>query len=73
MTKTQRKTQRKPRPKPLGTIWEVPDALWETILPILLEFWPRKPTGRRHADWRAALNGIIFRMRSQEDIGPSSS
>ncbi len=65
MTKTQRKTQRKPRPKPLGTIWEVPDALWETILPILLEFWPRKPTGRRHADWRAALNGIIFRMRSQ--------
>ncbi len=64
MTKTQRKTRRKPKPKPLGTIWEVPDALWEKILPILLEFWPKKPTGRRTADWRAAFNGIIFRMRT---------
>ena len=64
MTKTKRKPRRKSKPKPLGTIWEVPDALWETILPILLEFWPRQPTGRRHADWRAALNGIIFRMRT---------
>ncbi len=64
MTKTKRKTRRKSRPKPLGTIWEVPDALWEKIRPILLEFWPKKPTGRRHADWRAALNGIIFRMRT---------
>jgi hypothetical protein len=65
MTKTKRKIRRKPKPKPLGTIWEVPDALWEKILPILLEFWPKKPTGRRHADWRAALNGIIFRMRTK--------
>lgn len=48
----------------LGTIWEVPDALWERILPVLLEFWPKKKTGRRTADWRRAVNGIIFRMRS---------
>src|SRR5438094_306442 len=28
--------------KPLGTIWEVPDSLWERILPLLQEFWPTK-------------------------------
>jgi putative transposase len=56
--------RRKPRIKPLGTIWEIPDAMWQRIEPILKEFWPRKPTGRKVANWRAALNGIIFRMRS---------
>jgi putative transposase len=64
MTKTKRKPRRKPKSKPLGTIWEIPDAMWERILPILLKFWPKKPTGRRTANWRAALNGIIFRMRT---------
>jgi transposase len=54
----------KPRTKPLGTIWVVPDELWRRIEPILKEFWPEKPTGRKVANWRAALNGIIFRMRS---------
>ena len=39
-------------------------ALWEQIEPILREFWPKKPTGRRVANWRKVLNGIIFRMRS---------
>jgi putative transposase len=48
----------------LDTIWEVPDALWQRVLPVLLEFWPRKATGRKVANWRLALNGIIFRMRS---------
>src|SRR5437764_1360255 len=43
MTKTKRKPRRKPKSKPLGTIWEVPDALWEKILPILRVFWPKKP------------------------------
>lgn len=60
----QRRRKRTKKPKPLGTIWELPDPLWERILPILQAFWPRKPTGRRVADWRQALNGIIFRMRS---------
>jgi len=50
--------------KPLPTIWEIPDALWERVLPILLAFWPAKPTGRKVADWRRALNGILFRLRS---------
>jgi putative transposase len=62
MAQSRRKTKRKP--KPLGTIWELPDPLWERIKPILLEFWPKKPTGRRVANWRLALNGIIFRMRT---------
>lgn len=48
----------------LDTIWEVSDDLWERILPILLEFWPKQPTGRKVANWRQVLNGIIFRMRS---------
>ena len=63
-------TRQKPNGKkagqrqPLGTIWEVPDPLWERVLPILQEFWPAKRTGRHHADGRKALNGILFRMRS---------
>ena len=48
----------------LDTIWEVSDDLWKRILPVLLEFWPMKATGRKVANWRLALNGIIFRMRS---------
>jgi putative transposase len=66
MTVTRQKPKKKKarKPKPLATIWEVPDPLWERVLPILQEFWPRKRTGRHHADWRRALNGIIFRMRS---------
>ena len=30
--------RRKPRRKPLGTIWEISDELWRRIEPILLEF-----------------------------------
>jgi transposase len=62
MATTQRKG--KPKAKPLPTIWEIPDDLWGRIKPILLKFWPAKPTGRRVANWRLVLNGIIFRMRS---------
>jgi transposase len=54
----------KSRRKPLATIWEVSDDLWRRIEPILLDFWPKKPTGRRVANWRVMINGIIFRMRS---------
>ena len=62
--KAKRKRKKAKKAKPLGVIGEVPDDLWQRILPILQEFWPRKPTGRRVADWRQALNGIIFRMRT---------
>src|SRR3981081_269579 len=72
--------RRRPRRKPLGTIWAVPDELWEGIEPILREFWPKKPTGRRVANWRTMLNAIIFRMRTgcqweqlPERFGPKST
>lgn len=62
--KTRPKGKKARKAKPLPTIWEVSDDLWLRVLPALEEFWPKKPTGRRHANWRKALNGIIFRMRS---------
>src|SRR3954447_226527 len=72
--------RRKVRREPLGTICEIPDELGVGIEPILKEFWPRKPTGRRVAQWRKMLNGIIFRMRSgcqwerlPERYGPKST
>src|ERR1700745_1953590 len=63
-TQPKRKTKKPGKRKPLGTIWEVPDPLWERIRPILEACGPTKATGRHHANWRKALNGIIFRMRS---------
>ena len=70
----------KSRRKPLGTIWVLPDELWRRVEPILKEFWPQKPTGRRVANWRKMLNAIIFRMRSgcqwdqlPERFGPKST
>src|SRR5215218_5319434 len=50
--------------KPLPTIWRVPDELWKIIEPILQEQDPPKSTGRPRVDQRAALDAIIFRMRS---------
>jgi putative transposase len=53
--------------QPLATIWEVPDRLWERIEPILREDAPSPPRshgGRKRIDWRAAFNGILFRLRS---------
>jgi transposase len=72
--------RRKPRRQPLGTIWEVSDELWRRIEPIFSEFWPKKPTGRKVANWRKMFNAIIFRMRSgcqwdqlPERFGPKST
>ena len=50
--------------KPLTTIWRTPDKLWEKIEPILAEQDPPKNTGRPRVNQRAALDAIIFRMRS---------
>lgn len=52
------------KPKTLETIWEISDELWAIIEPILWAYWPRKRTGRRVADWRKCLNGIIDRLRT---------
>jgi putative transposase len=73
-------TLAKAQPNPLPTIWEIPDELWRRIEPILREYWPRKPTGRKVANWRKMLNAIIFRLRSgcqweklPERYGPKST
>jgi transposase len=50
--------------RPLGTIWQVPEQAWERIKPILDEAYRPKPTGRPRIDFRAALNGIIYRART---------
>lgn len=55
------------RGKPLDTIWEINDELWQRIEPILSEDAPRTPRahgGRPRIDWRLAIDGIIFRLRS---------
>lgn len=50
--------------KTLETIWRVPDNLWEKLKPILNEYDPPSRTGRKRIDARAALDAIIFRLRS---------
>jgi putative transposase len=48
----------------LPTIWRVPDELWERIAPLIAQRDPPKPTGRPRIDARAALDAILFRLRS---------
>lgn len=56
--------RQKRRVKSLPTIWEVSDELWSMIQTILDELDPSSWTGRSRIDQRAALNGIIYQMRS---------
>ena len=55
------------RPKteraPLPPIWRTPDALWVEVEPILAELDPPKQ-GPARIDQRAALDAMIFRVRS---------
>src|SRR5215469_14335091 len=52
-------------PKPLDTIWEVPDDLWARVLPILQDNWKPSPKGGQPPkDWRPLFNGILHRLRS---------
>jgi putative transposase len=50
--------------KPLPTIWRVPDELWDIIKPILDKHDPPAKTGRPRIDQRAALDAIIYVMRT---------
>jgi putative transposase len=52
--------------KPLETIWECPDDLWDDFVqPVLSKLDPRKPgPGRKRIDARKALDGIIYQMRT---------
>lgn len=56
--------RRKKTFEPLPTIWEVNDELWAIIQSILDERDPPAKTGRPRTDERAALNGIIYQLRS---------
>lgn len=56
--------RQKRRVEPLPTIWEVDDELWKIMKSILSELDPPSWTGRRRIDQRAALNGILYQMRS---------
>ena len=48
----------------LPTIWEILDGLWEQIHPVILKMDRPESTGRKRANPRRILDGIIFRMRS---------
>jgi putative transposase len=56
--------RQKKQVKPLPTIWEVSDELWNIVQSIINELDPPAETGRPRTDPRAALNGIIYLMRS---------
>lgn len=49
---------------PLPSIWRVPDDLWVMVQTVLRAYDPPKRAGRRRIDPRAALDAIIFRLRS---------
>jgi len=60
-----RKTRQKAVWDPQLVLWEVPDAAWARIEPVLEERCPPAPTGRpRTVDFRVVLNAVIFRLRS---------
>jgi transposase len=56
--------RKKRKIKPLPTIWRVPEELWNSIEPIIRQLDPPKHTGRKRINLRAALDAIIFRMRT---------
>lgn len=66
--------------KPLPTIWNCPDELWEIIEPVLAELDPPHTGHRPRIDPRKALDGIIFHLRTgcqwnhlPKDFGDDSS
>ena len=50
--------------KPLPTIWEVSDELWDRMAPLILELDPPKDTGRPRVNPRNVVDALIFRMRT---------
>lgn len=72
--------KRKRKVQPLPTIWEADEELWSIIQRILDEKDPPTGIGRSRIDPRAALNGIIYVMRTgcqwnhlPEEFGDDSS
>jgi putative transposase len=56
--------KRKREYEPLATIWEVDDDLWAVVQGVLDELDPPAATGRPRVCQRAALNGIVYQMRT---------
>lgn len=57
--------RQKRKVKALPRIWEVSDELWAIIEPIMKQLDPPRSTpGRGRIDQRAALNGVIYQMRT---------
>ena len=56
--------RRKKAVEPLDTIWRVPDGVWERVAVLIGKYDPPKATGRKRSDERAALDGVIYRMRT---------
>jgi len=56
--------RKKPAAEPLPTIWRCDDLLWAKIQTVLDEHDPPAKYGPDRIDQRAALDGVIFRMRS---------
>jgi len=50
--------------KPLPTIWNAPDLLWELIEKVLAVYDPPNNMGRKRCDARKSFDGIIFRLRT---------
>jgi putative transposase len=50
--------------KSLATIWKISDELWKKLHPILNAADPPNLIGRKRINARAALDAIIFRLRS---------
>ena len=48
----------------LPTIWTVSDDLWARIEPVILELDPPSSIGRKRIDARAALNAMIYVLRT---------
>lgn len=53
-----------PNQRELPTLWRVPDALWQTIAPVLTVNKPRQKSGRpRRAD-RPIFDALIYLART---------
>ncbi len=50
--------------KVLKTIWRVSDELWQKLEFVLDKYDPPNAIGRKRIDARAALDAMIFRLRS---------
>ena len=70
-----------PKNDSLGTIWEIPDDLWNIIAPYFPEPKPPGSPGRPRSDMRAIFQGIIWQLRTgcqwkaldETDICPAST